>query len=163
MWWLSPSSFRKSFSLNLINKKNEARQPFLFDPHRGSVTRITPLQTRVPCFRGANKRRIKGEQTERDHLAHIYFERRCSTLRCDEAWQIRAVRARADPEIHALLRADVVGRDRTRSNELMPRSRGEGVCMCARDPDTRVWNRDQTGANACKAVAHKRRSKLYVH
>lgn len=82
---------------------------------------------------------------------HIYFERRCSTLRCDEAWHIHAVRARADPEIHALLRADVVGRDRTRSNELMPRSRGaRRACMCARDPDTRVWNRDQTGANAGK-------------
>ena len=77
-------------------------------------------------FLGANKCRIKDEG--RPPYTCIYFERRCSTLRCDEAWQIHAVRARASRGSTRFCGLDVVGRDRTRSNELMPRSGrgGEG-------------------------------------
>lgn len=91
-------------------------------------------------FLGANKCRIKDEG--RPPYTCIYFERRCSTLRCDEAWQIHAVRARASRGSTRFCGLDVVGRDRTRSNELMPRSGGEGrACARALNPDTRVESR----------------------
>lgn len=112
---------------NQKQKSERSKANHFESPRRGDLCN-KPLCK--PPFPQHNKCRIKDEG--RPPYTCIYFERRCSTLRCDEAWQIHAVRARASRGSTRFCRLDVVGRDRTRSNELMPRSGRGGEGMCAR-------------------------------
>lgn len=113
---------------------------------------------------------------ERDHLVYIFRKTVFHIAMRRSVADSRGPRTSV-PEIHALLR---VGRGWTRSNTVKRaygslgeegerRGRRVYACVRARDPDTRghacgiAIKQAQTRANACKTVAYKRRSKLYVH
>ena len=75
----------------------------------------------------------------------IYFERRCSTLRCDGAWQIHAVRARASRDPRAFAGWTWLDAIEHGQTSLWLVRRGEDMCVCARvtrtHADTRVESR----------------------